>query len=193
MSSLNELKIFNISLFCVLSGTLAKSKAELELSSTQLREGDDLIITCTITDKSKFEVGRIYRLIEGIPGGRVQKEISSNNGISNALKDRYKNIEYSPGNELTVIKVQITGERISERERMSGRYTDPHTNTQRQTDRRTDRGRRRNRSTHERFSLILMFLMKNCSSRKFPNIVRKTVWPFFVTHTQNGISSRHIM
>ena len=95
---------------CVFSGALAKSKAELELSKTELRQGEDLIITCKITEKGKFGIGRIYRVIDGVPGGPVDSEISSNTAIATALQDRYENIEYTPAEDPTVIKVKINGE-----------------------------------------------------------------------------------
>ena len=104
--SLNTCNNFH---FCVLSGALAKGKVELELSKTELREGEDLTITCKITDKGKFDIGRIYRRIDGLPDGHVESEISSNNGIALPLKSRYINEDYKPDENPTVIKVKING------------------------------------------------------------------------------------
>ena len=109
LSILWSLNICNNFLFCVLSGALAKGKVELELSKTELREGEDLTITCKITDKGKFDIGRIYRRIDGLPDGHVESEISSNNGIALPLKGRYINEDYKPDENPTVIKVKING------------------------------------------------------------------------------------
>ena len=105
-----NLNLFSNSfLFCVFSGALSKGKVELELSTTELREGDDLTITCLITDKGKYDIGRIYRRIDGVPEGPVEYEISSNNGIVEALKGRYVNEKYDHEVNPTVIKVKING------------------------------------------------------------------------------------
>ena len=80
----------------------------MELSKTQLREGEDLIITCKVTGMAMFDIARIYREINGIPGGTEDFEISSNNVIASPLKPRYENIEYTQG-DVTVIKVKING------------------------------------------------------------------------------------
>ncbi len=91
---------------------LAKSKgsvAELKLSDTKLRQGQDLIITCEIKDKERFDIARVYRTVTGIQGGPEEFEIASNDNIGRNLKDngRYELLEFKPGSKLTVVKVKI--------------------------------------------------------------------------------------
>ena len=96
-----------IPFYRILSGALAKGKTELELSSTELREGDELIITCKITDKGKFDIGRIYRRIDGVKNGPIESEISSNNGVATALKDRYEIADFTTDEETDVTTIQV--------------------------------------------------------------------------------------
>ena len=110
LSTCNENNLLSNSfLFYVFSGAFSQGKVELELSKTELRQGDDLTITCMITDKGKYDIGRIYRRIDGVPGGPVESEISSNNDIASALEDRYVNEKYDPEVNPTEIKVKING------------------------------------------------------------------------------------